>query len=136
MSRYSLKPLPHRADVFEVAVGWDAGLNTYFAIVFGAPDMDGDPEIASWSGCQTNELLSLISLLMVTRRFALITYPIALRLIADRRARRGGSSWVHLTTDLAQLIFLACSYLSLPMRSKRGKSLSSSARDGVGRTFP
>jgi len=36
MSRYSLRPLPHRSDVFEVAVGWDAGLSTYFVTVFCA----------------------------------------------------------------------------------------------------
>lgn len=38
MSRYSLKSLAERADVFEVAIGWDPGLGTYFAIVFGVPE--------------------------------------------------------------------------------------------------
>jgi hypothetical protein len=42
MSRYSLKPYPHRTDVFEVAVGWDAHFVTYFAIVFAGPESAGE----------------------------------------------------------------------------------------------
>jgi len=32
MSRYSLKPLPRRSDLYEVAVGWDPALETYFVV--------------------------------------------------------------------------------------------------------
>ncbi len=66
MSRYSLKPLPHRADLFEVAVGWDPGLSTYFAIVFGAPDSSCDPAVMSWHGrvpCQISTVAALESAL-------------------------------------------------------------------------
>ena len=45
MSRYSLKPLPEHADLFEVALGWDPGLGTYFLTLFGAPDQDRETDI-------------------------------------------------------------------------------------------
>lgn len=57
MSRYSLKPLPHRADVFEVAVGWDPGLNTYFTIVFGTLDANADPVVLQWRGSTACEII-------------------------------------------------------------------------------
>jgi hypothetical protein len=66
MSRYSLRPLPHRADLFEVAVGWDSGLSTYFAIMFGAPDSGCDPAVMSWQGqvpCQISTVAALESAL-------------------------------------------------------------------------
>lgn len=62
MSRYSLKPLPHRADLFEVAVGWDSALNTYFAIVFGVPDAACDPAILSWRGRSPEQLPTVSAL--------------------------------------------------------------------------
>ena len=48
MSRYSLKPLPEHSGIFEVAVGWDPGLGTFFAIVFGVPSADRDPDVRHW----------------------------------------------------------------------------------------
>ena len=48
MSRYSLKPLPHQDDLFEVALGWDPGLDTFFVTVFAASD--GAPEIVRIPG--------------------------------------------------------------------------------------
>jgi|GEM_PF-1323723 len=127
--------MPHLSHLYEVAVGWDKALETYFLIVFGTPDADGDPEITYWCGRRPKEVASLISLQMDTRRFACIPYPIALKLITDMRAHRG-SCWLNVALDFVQLMLVACSYLLRPMRSSRGKSLSSSARDGVGRTFP
>mgnify|MGYP001209382423 CR=1 FL=1 len=70
MSRYSLKPLSHRADVFEVAVGWDPGLCTYFAIVFGAPTEDFEPEVLVTRGTSIGELSDLRALHCFVREFA------------------------------------------------------------------
>lgn len=70
MSRYSLKPLPHRSDLFEVAVGWDPGLSTYFAIVFGAPIEDCEPEVLVTLGTSIGELSDLCALHCFVREFA------------------------------------------------------------------
>ena len=43
MSRFSLRPLAHHTDLFEIALGWDPGLGTYFVTVFGTPDRDREP---------------------------------------------------------------------------------------------
>jgi hypothetical protein len=86
MSRYSLKPLPHRTDVFEVAVGWDPGLSTYFVIVFGAPEIACEPEVLLWRGRTFGEICAVAELLDILREFAEVAPEMRYRLDADRRA--------------------------------------------------
>lgn len=85
MSRYSLKPLPHRADVFEVAVGWDAALDSYFAIVFGVPESDCEPAILSWQGRVPSELPTIAALESAIRACAEIPRELWPCLVADKR---------------------------------------------------
>lgn len=87
MSRYSLKPLLHRADVFEVAVGWDAGLRTYFAIVFGAPEIACEPGVLLWRGRTFGEICAVAELVDIVRGFAEVPAELRNRLDADRRAK-------------------------------------------------
>jgi len=54
MSRHSLQPLAGLGAVYEVAIGWDRALATYFVIVFGVPDDDGR------GPCEAAELLPLV----------------------------------------------------------------------------
>jgi hypothetical protein len=84
MSRYSLKPLPHRGDVFEIAVGWDAGLGTYFVIVFGAPETACEPEVLLWRGRKFGEIYGIAELLEIVLEFAEIAPELRHRLDADR----------------------------------------------------
>lgn len=84
MSRYSLKPLPHRADLFEVAVGWDAGLSTYFTIVFGAPEIACEPKALLWRGRTFGEISGVAELLSVVRDYGNRVLKAALREAAAR----------------------------------------------------
>lgn len=86
MSRYSLKPLSHRADLFEVAVGWDAGLSTYFAIVFGAPEIACEPEVLLWRGRTFGEICAVGELIDIVLGIAEVTPELRFRLDADRSA--------------------------------------------------
>lgn len=86
MSRYSLKPLPHRADLFEVAVGWDSGLDTYFVIAFGGPDAVREPAIRLWRGTSLREITSSEGLLAIARPLAEIPDDLAAKLHLDRLA--------------------------------------------------
>ena len=56
MSRYSLRPLARYNDLFEIALGWDPGLGTYFVTVFGTPDCDREPDIRLWRGTGPREI--------------------------------------------------------------------------------
>lgn len=87
MGRYSLKPLPHRGDLFEVAVGWDPGLGTYFAIVFGAPEIARDPEVLLWRGRTFGEIYAVEELLDIAREFAEMDPELRCRLDADPSRR-------------------------------------------------
>jgi len=55
MSRYSLRPLAQHTDLFEIALGWDPGLGTYFVTVFGTPDRNCEPDIRLWRGTSPRE---------------------------------------------------------------------------------
>lgn len=90
MSRYSLKPLAHRSDLFEVAVGWDAGLCTYFAIVFGLPDAHCDPAILSWQGRLPDQLPTVSALITAVRDCAEVSPELLQILIADKFASQPG----------------------------------------------
>lgn len=86
MSRYSLKPLPHRSDVFEVAIGWDAGLGTYFAVIFGAPSTNCEPEVLLWRGTTFGEFCDLTELLDIVQEYADVSSELIDRMSADRHA--------------------------------------------------
>lgn len=86
MSRYSLKPLPHRSDVFEVALGWDPGFCTYFVIVFGAPVNACEPEVLLWRGRTPGEIRGVADLLDIVREFAEVAPDLRWRLDADPSA--------------------------------------------------
>ena len=87
MSRYSLKPLPEHADLFEVALGWDAGLGTYFLTLFGAPDQDRETDIRLWRGTRTREIASPAELIALAAPYAEIPDNLAARLVLDQLAR-------------------------------------------------
>ena len=79
-----MKPLPHRSDVFEVAVGWDPGLSTYFAIVFGAPETACEPEVLLWRGRTFCDVVEVAELLDIVLEIAEVAPELRCRLDADR----------------------------------------------------
>ena len=85
MSRYSLKPLPENSDIFEVAVGWDPGLGTFFVMVFGVTDAGRDPDVRYWRGGQLSQIATVEELQDVVASFAEIPLELARRLANDQR---------------------------------------------------
>lgn len=88
MSRYSLKPHPDHRDVFEVAVGWDSGLETYFAMVFGVAEPGRDPEVKHWMGGRPKEIGTVAALQEAVQDYAEITAELGLQLEADQDGER------------------------------------------------
>jgi hypothetical protein len=88
MSRYSLKPLPQHSDIFEVAVGWDAGFGTYFAIVFAGPESNGELTITARRGARPNDLRNIAALEVTISEFADLPLDVTMRLDADKCLRR------------------------------------------------
>lgn len=88
MSRYSLKPLPHRADLFEVAVGWDPGLETYFIMVFGVPVHGLEPEVRHWGGGSPRQISSIQALRQEVEGYAILEPELISQLEADQSLRR------------------------------------------------
>lgn len=88
MSRYSLKPLPERPNLFEVAVGWDAGLDTYFITVFGTPEVQREPEVRLWRGNVWRDLADTQELITIAEQFAMVPADLAVTLERDRNAER------------------------------------------------
>ena len=88
MSRYSLKPLPHRADLFEVAVGWDPGLETYFITVFGTPEVLREPEVRLWRGNVWRDLATTQEIITIAERYAMVPADLAVTLEQDRNVER------------------------------------------------
>lgn len=84
MSRYSLRPLAGRADLFEVALGWDAGLGTYFVMVFGTPGRDCEPDIRLWRGTSPREIRTPAELIVIAAHHAEIPEGFARQLEIDR----------------------------------------------------
>ena len=87
MSRYSLKPLPDRADLFEVAVGWDSGFGTFFVTVFGEPDCSHELDLHLWSGTHFREIPTIDALLASARNYAELPVELINQLLSDRDAR-------------------------------------------------
>lgn len=88
MSRYSLKPHLNYRDVFEVAVGWDSGLATYFVVVFGVVEPGRDPEVKHWMGRLPNEILTVEALRDAVQQYAEITPELGAQLETDKDAER------------------------------------------------
>jgi len=92
MSRYSLKPLPEHSHIFEVAVGWDPGLGTFFVMVFGVADTGSDLDVRYWQGGKPNEIQTLQKLQNIVEPFGEITPELAQLLEADQHDRSANHS--------------------------------------------
>ncbi len=103
MSRYSLKPLPEYSDIFEVAVGWDPGLDTYFVQVFGTPDASSEPDVRLWRGTSFQEIETVRELLAIAGDFAEISGELSGRLTSDRRSFPHDPTW-PITRIFAELV--------------------------------
>lgn len=90
MCRYSLKPLPEHSDIFEVAVGWDPGLGTFFVMVFGVADADRDPDVRHWRGGQPRQIVTVEELQAEVLPYAELPMELVSRLTGDQR--KGGAS--------------------------------------------
>lgn len=88
MSRYSLKPLPGRSDIFEVAVGWDPGLGTFFVLVLGVADAGRDPDVRYWHGGQPNQIVTVEDLQAALSPYAELPVELASRLANDQGLER------------------------------------------------
>lgn len=84
MSRYSLRPLAHRADLFEVALGWDPGLGTFFVTVFGTPDDESETDVRLWRGTAPREIGTSAELIAIAADYAEIPGDLQRRLEIDR----------------------------------------------------
>lgn len=85
MSRYSLKPLPVHSDIFEVAVGWDPALGTFFVMVFGVPNVGGDPDLRYWQGGKPNQIVTVEELQDAVATYAELPPELVVRLVNDQR---------------------------------------------------
>lgn len=90
MSRYSLKPLPKHSDIFEVAVGWDPGLGTFFVMVFGVADAGRDPDVRHWRGGQPRQIVMVEELQAEVLPYAELPMELMSQLRGDQRS--GGAN--------------------------------------------
>ena len=103
MSRYSLKPLPERSDIFEVAVGWDPGLCTFFVMVFGVADVGRDPNVRHWLGGQPNQIVTVEELQAELLPYAELPLELGMHLRNDQRDGDAGPSQ-HLSRFISRLL--------------------------------
>ncbi len=106
MSRYSLKPLPHRSDIFEVAVGWDPGLDTFFVMVFGVVEADHDPEVLHWLGGQPRQIATVEELEAEISPYAELPMELGRHLRNDQRDGDAGPSQ-RLSRFISKLLIAA-----------------------------
>jgi hypothetical protein len=103
MSRHSLQPLADKPHIYEVAIGWDRPLLSFFVIVFGAPEFDGDDddgragdadELAPllWEGTSPGALAAPAEAIALASAYAQIPGDLADRLAADRAATGGSAN--------------------------------------------
>jgi hypothetical protein len=95
MSRHSLQPLGGSGAVYEIAIGWDRSLASYFVIVFGLPgDHDRDHRGAAalelfplvWRGTSRAELATPDAAIEIAAAYAAIPEGLAAQLAHDREA--------------------------------------------------
>ncbi len=85
MSRRSLRPRADTTGLFEVAIGWDRPLQTYFVIVFGPPtEGDEDPEVILWRGTAPHEISIAGDAVSIAADYADIPDGLAATLEIDR----------------------------------------------------
>lgn len=87
MSRYSLKPLPNRTNLFEVVIGWDAGLATFFVAMFGPPDSNSEPAVRLWRGTKPCEIVNACEAVSLAACYAQIPDNLMHQLELDRFAK-------------------------------------------------
>ncbi|RQW36357.1 hypothetical protein [Novosphingobium sp. LASN5T] len=92
MSRYSLKPLAQHSDIFEVAVGWDPGLGTFFVMVFGVADAGRDPDVRHWRGGQPRQIATIEELQIEVSPYAELPLELGRRLSNDQLDGDAGPS--------------------------------------------
>lgn len=85
MSRYSLKPLAQHSDIFEIAVGWDPALETFFVVVFGVADAGRDPDVRHWLGGQPRQIVTVEDLQAEVSQYAELPMELESRLRCDQR---------------------------------------------------
>lgn len=90
MSRYSLRPLAQHSDIFEVAVGWDPALETFFVMVFGVADAGRETDVRHWRGGQPRQILSVEELQAEVLPYAELPTELMSRLRSDQR--NGGAN--------------------------------------------
>lgn len=94
MSRHGLQPLPGRGAIYEVAIGWDRPLNSFFVIIFGTPDDAGSAcdrdELTPllWEGTAPGALSTPAAAIALASPYAVIPGGLAAQLAADRKADR------------------------------------------------
>ena len=86
MSRYSLRPLSAHPDLFEIGLGWDPGLGTYFVTVFGTPDRNCEPDIRLWRGTSPREIAAPCEIIAIAAVYAEIPDDLTRQLEIDRLA--------------------------------------------------
>ena len=95
MSRHSLVPLPEHGAIYEIAIGWDRALGTFFVIVFGTFDDDdsapGGDELTPllWEGAAPGALITPEATIAFAAPYAVIPDGLAALLAADRQAEGG-----------------------------------------------
>ncbi len=95
MSRHSLVPLPEHGAIYEIAIGWDRPLGSFFVIIFGTPDDDdsapGGDELTPllWEGAAPGALITPEAAIAFAAPYAVIPDGLAALLAADRQAEGG-----------------------------------------------
>lgn len=114
MSRHSLQPLPGLGAIYEVAIGWDRALSTFFVVVFGAPDDGGEPpgeggthagELSPllWEGTAPGALATPQAAIALAAPFAEVPRGLAAQLAADRQTEGSTVSGPAQSAALAAL---------------------------------
>jgi hypothetical protein len=89
MSRYCLRPLPHLGCLYEISIGWDQPLGTYFVAAFGPPDDNGDPALLRWIGSTFAEITNPSDAIAYARPLAELPHDIYKRLRLDQQKGPG-----------------------------------------------
>lgn len=95
MSRYCLRPLPELNYLYEISIGWDQPLATYFVAVFGPPDHDGDPALLRWIGSTFAEIQNPADAIAYARPLAELPHNIHKRLRIDQDKAPGPTVKPH-----------------------------------------
>lgn len=85
-----MRPLAQHSDIFEVAVGWDPALETFFVMVFGVADAGRETDVRHWRGGQPRQILSVEELQAEVLPYAELPTELMSRLRSDQR--NGGAN--------------------------------------------